>query len=156
MARGAGKIPEEVRFWQKVIISCAHSHNGTNCWEWTAGIVKGYGRFWSYRFGYEMQAHRWAWAFLVGPIPDGLQLDHLCRNRICVNPDHLEPVTNQINCLRGESIHAVNARKAFCKRGHPLFGENLRIKAGMRICRTCVRDMNRMYARITAERNRSL
>jgi hypothetical protein len=75
---------------------------------------------------------------LVGPIPDGLFLDHTCRNRNCVNPQHLDPVTNKENILRGEGSPAKNARKTHCKNGHPLKGENLvRGSKGERVCRTC-------------------
>jgi hypothetical protein len=76
------------RFWAKV-------YRGDDCWEWLAAkSTAGYGRF--KVAGGLVQAHRFAYEDIVGPIPDGLQLDHLCRNRACVNPDHLEPtISNQ-------------------------------------------------------------
>ncbi|MCZ6447620.1 MAG: HNH endonuclease signature motif containing protein [Alphaproteobacteria bacterium] len=88
-------------------------------------------------------AHRFSYETLVGPIPEGLILDHLCRVRSCCNPSHSEAVTHRVNILRGDGITAINARKLFCKRGHPLFGENLRpqnpeTRYG-RICRACHR-----------------
>jgi hypothetical protein len=83
-------------------------------------------------------AHRIAWSRVHGPIPPGLVVDHLCRNKLCVNVDHLDLVTEQTNILRGRSQSAINARKTKCKRGHPLDGDNLRINSkGARQCRTC-------------------
>lgn len=83
--------------------------------------------------------HRFAYRLIRGPIPAGLQLDHLCRNRQCVNPFHLEPVTQKENLLRGEGIAAKNARKLICKRGHVLAGENLYLRPDGkgRACKAC-------------------
>ena len=104
----------EERFWEKVNKSAP---NG--CWEWTAGLfATGYGGF-QYG-GRPVAAHRWAYEALVGPIPEGLELDHLCRNRKCVNPAHMEPVTHKENTLRGEGPTAQNAKKQACtKCGSP-------------------------------------
>ncbi len=87
--------PTEVYFFEKVNTSGV-------CWEWTASKDEdGYGTFTVYSEGNKhYQAHRWCWEFLVGPIPDGLQLDHLCLNKACVMPDHLEVVTTQENTRR--------------------------------------------------------
>lgn len=86
-------------------------------------------------------AHRFTYEVLVGSIPQGLTLDHLCRNRACVNPAHMEPVTMRENTLRGNGRSAVNARKTHCPRSHPLSGDNLYLSAeGERHCRQCRRD----------------
>lgn len=92
----------------------------TGCWNWTASCTSnGYGQF-HINSGAKRNvgAHRWAYETLVGCVPDGLQLDHLCRNRRCVNPAHLEPVTPQVNTLRGATLPARNARKTHCPQGH--------------------------------------
>lgn len=96
------------------------------CWVWTGYCNKdGYGRFNRGAQGMGVaSAHRWAYEYLVGAIPAGMTLDHLCRNRKCVNPDHLEIVTRGANVLRGHSSPAANARKTRCKHGHEFTHEN--------------------------------
>lgn len=113
------------------------------CWQWMgAQNGNGYGRL---RVdGRAALAHRVAYEVLVGPIPEGLQTDHTCRNRGCVNPDHLEPVTQRENILRGEGLPAQNAAKTTCPLGHPYQGENLYLSPrGDRQCRTCKRERRR-------------
>jgi HNH endonuclease len=125
------------RFWEKVEVPISRG----KCWRWTATILRdGYGQF---RLnGKLIKPHRLAYELLVGPIPDGMMtLDHVCRNRACVNPYHLEPATNRDNnVLRGIGISATNARKTHCPKGHPLSGDNLyhsQLKKGWRECRIC-------------------
>jgi len=113
------------------------------CWEWVgAQSPDGYG-LWGSRA--PRRAHRRMYEHTKGPIPDGLTLDHLCRNRGCVNPDHLEPVTRGDNFLRVEGHTAMNARKTHCKVGHPFNGANTYISERGRSCRTCSRDRMRTY-----------
>jgi len=92
---------------------CIERPNGDDgCWEWTGNMRKGYGRFSltvAYKTKRDVPAHRVAYETFIGPIPDGLQLDHLCRNKGCVNPKHLEPVTCRENLLRRP--YSVNAKK---------------------------------------------
>ena len=130
------------RFWAKV----GPIRYG-ECWQWTAFTNKGYGVFWNGTR--HMQAHRWAYENVIGPVPDGLTLDHLCRNRACVNPWHLEPVTHRENTLRGVGITAQQARQTHCKRNHEFTPENTYIRPsdGGRRCRTCLREKNRIRNR---------
>lgn len=122
------------RFWPKVRMT--HT-----CWIWTAGLRNGYGHMTiGRREDGTDYAHRIAYRLMVGPIPDGLQLDHLCRDTRCVNPEHLEPVTQQENLLRGETIAARNARVTHCPRGHEYTAANTYEHAGTRHCRACWAD----------------
>lgn len=106
----------------------------TECWLWHGYMDRnGYGKYGS------RWAHRAVYEALVGPIPSGLTLDHLCRNPPCVNPHHLEPVTMAENGRRGMSGPAINARKTHCIHGHRFAGDNLYIRKdnGRRMCREC-------------------
>ena len=116
------------------------------CWLWTGAIESnGYG--WFRKGDTVIRAHRYAYEVCVGPIPEGLEIDHLCRIHPCVNPAHLEAVTMQENQLRGYGASGKNARKTHCLRGHPLSGDNLyRSKGGRRRqCKECVREHGRRY-----------
>lgn len=122
----------------------------TNCWVWTASTSRGYGYI-AVGGRRNARAHRVAYEMFVGPIPEGMQLDHLCRNPLCVNPAHLEPVTQQENILRGVSIVAQNAAKTHCPQGHPYDGANLYVeKSGGRRCLICMRATKARSARRAA------
>jgi hypothetical protein len=110
----------------------------THCWEWTGAISAGkYGSI--YYQGRMQKAHRVAWLLLKGDIPDGLDLDHLCRNTKCCNPEHLEPVTRSEN-LRRSPLMDHNSSKTHCKRGHEYSPENTRWRPnGWRTCKECMR-----------------
>jgi hypothetical protein len=144
------RLPE--RFWNKV-----QTNTSTDCWEWTASLIKsGYGH---YRHeGAPRRAHRVAYEVLVGRIPDGLDLDHLCRTRHCVNPAHLEPVTAAENLRRSPLVAemfakgaSMQASKTHCPKGHEYSPENTRLnRKGGRVCLQC----NRAAYRDWAARNR--
>lgn len=118
------------------------------CWIWTGcRHASGYGMLnVGGRKGRLVRAHRYSYELLVGPIPDGLQLDHLCRVPACVNPDHLEPVTNRENTMRGSNFTAEKARQTHCIRGHEFDAENTYVRPnGTRLCRACGRAASAAY-----------
>ncbi|CAM5427695.1 MULTISPECIES: HNH endonuclease signature motif containing protein [Streptomyces] len=135
----------EERFWEKV-----DGANVAGCWIWR-GAGNGYGRF--YASGRNVLAHRWAYEYLRASIPESLVLDHLCRNAQCVNPWHLEPVSQAENLRRGNGFSGRNARKTHCPRGHPLTGMNSYLApSGGRACRTCRRSAYRAHRAANRER----
>lgn len=142
------------RFWSKV----DRSGGPDACWPWLACYdprpSKGYGRFSLRRRG--LLAHRVAYELLVGPIPDGLTIDHLCRTPLCVNPAHLEPVTHRVNCLRGVGVGTKNIAKIQCIRGHRFTAVNTYLDGrGHRQCWVCLRfRWRRKYYRRKARRLR--
>jgi hypothetical protein len=121
------------RLWSKTIFC------DTGCWLFTGSHTdEGYGRI---RLGNTIRfVHRAAYEFIVGEIPDGLVLDHLCRSRDCWNPDHLEPVTERVNILRGLGITALEARRDRCPAGHE-YSTKL-TKRGGRVCLKCRRKQS--------------
>ncbi len=125
------------RFWAKV-------NKTETCWLWTAGQRSwGYGSFWDGVRKKRWSAHRFAYELLVGGIPDGLVLDHLCRTPLCVNPEHLEPVGIRENTLRGVGPSAIHATRTSCPAGHAYDAENTYEHKGKRYCRACQRKRDR-------------
>jgi hypothetical protein len=124
---GDPRIPQRV--WRKITVTPA------GCWQWDGRLEPtGYARV---RVGKRMcLLHRWVYTTLVGPIPDGLECDHLCRNRACGNPSHIEPVTRRENLRRG---YNTNAAKTACPQGHPYTPENTMLTRGFRYCKQCNR-----------------
>jgi hypothetical protein len=131
---------DQRRFWLKVNKDGpvpAHRPELSACWVWTKVKSRaGYGFF---RLGDKQRyAHCVAFEWAHGPVPAGLELDHLCRNTSCVNPSHLEPVTGAENKRRGTSFSAVNGAKTHCLRGHLFDAANTHVtKKGGRVCRRC-------------------
>lgn len=126
-----GRLPERIRTKIEV---------GLGCWEWRAARTGG-GYGYIHWDGRTCLAHRVVYELLRGPIDAGLVIDHLCRNRGCVNPVHLEPVTERVNILRGNSPWALGSKQTHCKRGHPFDEENTYVRPdrGARVCRACLR-----------------
>lgn len=137
-------------FWAKV-------RKTESCWIWTGGLTgKGYGAF-TFE-GKTFLSHRLSYELCVNTIPPGMQLDHLCRNRMCVNPIHLEAVTPKVNIRRGIGLPAINYQKTHCPQGHPYNGDNLYTAPdGSRKCKIC-RDLirKRWELRIGRGRGRSV
>lgn len=116
----------------------AKSAEPDGCWTWL-GPVQSSGYGWGRVGNVRGLAHRLFYEEANGPIPDGLQIDHLCRNRLCVRPDHLEAVTQRTNLLRGEGVAGANARKTHCPKGHPYDEQNTYQWGNQRKCLACRR-----------------
>lgn len=138
-----------VEFCEKVLI-------GDDCWQWM-GAKNSYGYGLIHRKRVRSMAHRFAYEALIGPIPSGLHIDHLCRNPGCVNPAHMEPVTLVENVMRGVGFAPINKRKTHCPRGHEYTPENTMIvqsggKHKSRSCRECRRERAVKYHSENKER----
>lgn len=133
-ARGIPARRPSREWWEKI------ERSESGCWLWTGQVdAAGYGR-WGARTTGSRLAHRRVYELVVGRIPVGLVLDHLCRVRHCVNPEHLEPVTQRENLRRGNGWAGLQARKTHCPSGHPYEGDNLLVDGrGHRQCRECRR-----------------
>lgn len=138
------RVPIDERLWSRV-----REDAGTGCWVYTGLLSQyGYGQIdTGGADGRTRCAHIVAYELVVGRVPAGLVLDHTCRNRACVNPAHLEPVTARENVLRSDAPSALNARKTHCPLGHPLSGANLIRRADRRGrgCRECQRAATRAW-----------
>ena len=147
--RSKAFLTELERFWANV-------NKSGECWTWTASKNQsGYGQF---RSAVGNSASRFSYMLIHGPIPRTndhgvrLHIDHLCRNRACVNPDHLELVTDRENVLRGEGLTAINARKTHCIRGHEFSPTNTYWRGpanSQRMCRTCNNQQSKRRSRFT-------
>jgi hypothetical protein len=152
------KVSNEERFHTKYLISDLLFYKETPCWEWQGPLIGGYGMF-SIK-GKNKMAHRVSYEFFTRIIEQGNVIDHLCRNRCCVNPAHLEQVTQQENVLRGDSPGLAKRRlieKNECSKGHPLSGDNIRIsetKAGgvKRECIICQKERAAIWYQENKER----
>jgi hypothetical protein len=123
------------------------------CWQWQRPLSDGYGHL-TFR-GEPYTAHVFSWLSHGKTIPDGEQLDHLCRNRACVNPDHLEPVPPGVNTQRGDCPNMRLHISGFCKDGHRMTPDNVyRSNKGLSCKRCCLARANARNARIRAERER--
>ena len=129
-------LSAETRFWAKV-------EKTDTCWLWTGSKKPtGYGLLWLDKTK-SLAAHRFAYQLFKGPLQEGLVIDHLCRNPSCVNPDHLEQVTQRINNLRATTGFAFrNATRTHCPKGHAYDEANTQIYSGSRNCKTCSRERN--------------
>lgn len=135
--------PAEQRFWEKV-----DKDSAGGCWLWKAARRNGYGHF-GISGRTTAYAHRLSYEWLIGPIPEGLQIDHLCRNKLCVNPEHLEAVTQEVNTQRAHE----GKRKSHCPHGHEYTAENTYTQPadGAQVCLTCRRSASRRYRARLAE-----
>lgn len=138
------RLPVEVRIRRNIVVDDA------GCWIWIGHVgPNGYGRMQVPRAegGWKTgSAHRTSYQTFVGPIPAGMELDHLCKVKRCVNPQHLEPVDRRLNNERSDSPSAINARKSECVNGHPFSEANTYVNEGGRHCRACRREATRRWS----------
>jgi hypothetical protein len=131
---GDSRLP--TRIWDKI-----HPEPNSGCWLWLGFVgADGYGQS---KLGKARVAHRIVYEAMVGEIPEGLVIDHLCRTRCCVNPDHLEPVTHRENLLRGETLASMFLKRTHCSKGHDLTFAYRRA-GGSRKCRRCNADSEQL------------
>lgn len=131
------------RFWTNI------EHNSQGCWLWRGAKNNlGYGCTWY--MGQAYVAHRLAWKLWGNVLQSGLELDHLCKNRNCINPNHLEAVTHRENILRGVSPAATHAKKTKCPKGHN-FDRTITRKTGktQRVCSICIKEYAKWYRKKT-------
>jgi len=137
------------RLWSKVM----KGPGGNDCWGWADVLSEdGYAYLGvGGREGGKFLVHRLLYELVIGPIPDGKELDHLCRNRWCVRPDHQEPVTRLINLIRGQTTTARHAAATHCPQGHPYDMFNTIFYHNKRYCRTCNNTRRRQRHRRAKE-----
>lgn len=147
-------LRDQGRLWAYIKPHMTAMFDGTQCWQWFGPKRHtGYGKFNIEKR--QLMAHRVVYEHLVGLVPRGLVLDHLCRRSWCVNPGHLEIVTQRTNVLRGEGKTAMLASQTHCKYGHPLSGENLYLSpgTGFRQCKICRNERARQHRARKAARS---
>lgn len=144
----AGAPTDRERFWSRV-------DRTAPCWNWTSTMSNGYGVFtitYAPNDHRQLMAHRVAYTWLVRDIPNGLVIDHICRNTTCVNPDHLEVVTHVENTMRGLSPFARKARMTHCSNGHEFSADNTYLRPnGTRACSACRLQRERSARLATTE-----
>lgn len=127
------------------------------CWVWNGSFGgSGYGNFYDpFHKKRTTTAHRYSYELLKGPIDEGLTIDHLCRNKKCINPEHLEQVSIRENLIRGTGFIAINVKKTHCPDGHPYDGRNLGVYKGLRHCKMCKRNRIAIWRQKKHDLNRA-
>lgn len=150
--------PAIIRFLEKITVNPDRIFNDTACWEWIGNIDTKTGYGGTFRTGSDKQEkpHRFAYLYFVGDIPSEHEIHHLCYNRRCVSPLHLEPRTHFENSMDKNSAMYQKSTKPNCAKGHPLVGDNLYYtNRGLRRCRTCARESVRQYTNDNLEKMRT-
>lgn len=149
IAKSIPLFEDHERFLRKISID-----SRTDCWNWTAGKTSlGYGVFSIKHSSY--RAHRVSWAIFNGSLSSGLVLDHKCKNRMCINPDHLREVTRKVNTLENSNGPAyLNSIKTHCRNGHALTPDNLTSNKNERVCLTCNRISDAKRQREKRKKNK--